>query len=70
MHDARACRLLRTSRLSVGSFNVQREPRAGGRVLTPSLTRGTLCVVDESGRVVRQERIARSSHDACFVVSA
>jgi DNA-binding beta-propeller fold protein YncE len=70
VHDARTGRLLRTSRLPAGSFNVQREARAGGRLLTPSLSRGTLCVVDRSGRVVRQQRIARSSHDACFVVSA
>jgi DNA-binding beta-propeller fold protein YncE len=70
VHDARTGRLLRTSRLPGGSFNVQREARAGGLVVTPSLSRGTLCVVDQSGRVLRQPRIARSSHDACFVVRA
>jgi DNA-binding beta-propeller fold protein YncE len=70
VHDARTGRLLRTSRLPVGSFNVQRESRVAGRLLTPSLSRGTVCVVDERGVVVRQQRIAKSSHDACFVVSA
>ena len=45
---------------------------AGGRieVVLVSLSGGTLCVVDQSGRVLRQPRVARSSHDACFVVSA
>ncbi|MDX6423225.1 MAG: hypothetical protein QOI67_696 [Gaiellaceae bacterium] len=69
VHDARTGRLLRTSRLPVGSFNVQRESRVAGRLLTPSLARGTVCVVDERGVVTRQQRIAKSSHDACFVVS-
>ena len=70
VHDARTGRLLRTSRLPAGSFNVQREAPVHGRLLTPSLSRGTLCVVAPSGRVVREQRIARSSHDACFVASA
>jgi DNA-binding beta-propeller fold protein YncE len=70
VHDARTGRLLRTSRVPGGSFNVQREARAGGLVVTPSLSRGTLCVIDQSGRVLRQLRIARSSHDACFVIRA
>ena len=70
VHDARTGRLLRKSRLPGGSFNVQREARAGGLVVTPSLSRGTLCVVGQSGRVLRQLRVARSSHDACFVVRA
>jgi hypothetical protein len=70
VHDARTGRLLRTSRLPTGSFNVQREARVGGRLLTPSLSRGTLCVVDQTGRLVRQQRVARSSYDACFVLSA
>lgn len=70
VHDARTGRLLRTSRLPGGSFNVQREAPAGGRLLSPSLSRGTLSLIAAGGRVVRQQRIARSSHDACFVVSA
>jgi DNA-binding beta-propeller fold protein YncE len=48
----------------VGSYNVQ---HGGGFVVTPSLGHGTLTVVDERGRVLRRERIARSSHDACIL---
>jgi hypothetical protein len=47
----------------VGSYNVQRGP---GRILTPSLAHGTLCVLDEAGDVLRRVKVASSSHDACF----
>jgi DNA-binding beta-propeller fold protein YncE len=59
-------RLLRTTRVPLGSYNVQ---EGCGVVLTPSLSRGTLCVVSSSGRLLREVRAARSSHDACFVMS-
>jgi hypothetical protein len=36
----------------------------------PSLSQGTLCVADRRGRVLRTIDVARSSHDACFVMSA
>src|SRR6266508_587097 len=58
--------VIRTVRVPVGSFNVQHAE--GGFVLTPSLSRGTLCVADRSGRVVGRVQGARSSHDACFVM--
>ena len=51
----------------VGSYNVQ---HADGWVLTPSLGHGSLSVLDDSGRVLRSEKIARSSHDACVVTAA
>ncbi len=57
-------RALRTTPVPVGSYNVQ---YAHGRVLTPSLGRGDLCVLDERGSVVRTEHVARSSHDVCVV---
>jgi len=57
-------RLLRTTEVPPGSFNVQ---AAGGVVLTPSLSRGTLCVLDRRGRLSLRERVAASSHDACLV---
>jgi hypothetical protein len=45
-----------------------------GRLLrtspVPSLSRGTLCVADRRGRVLWTVDVARSSHDACFVMSA
>lgn len=54
------------SRIPFGSYNVQ---EAGGLVLTPSLSAGTLCVADRRGRVIRCVRAARSSHDACLVMA-
>jgi DNA-binding beta-propeller fold protein YncE len=62
----------RRTRIPAGSFNVQAYAvRLGiNVVLTPSLSQGTLCVVDRAGKVQRHVRVARSSHDACFVVSA
>jgi hypothetical protein len=63
-HDVATGRLLRTARVPVGSYNVQ---EGFGMILMPSLSRGTLCVADGTGRVIRKVRVARSSHDACFV---
>lgn len=60
-------KLLRSEPLPLGSYNVQ---HGFGRVLTPSLSQGTLCVADSDGRVRTRVRVARSSHDACFVMSA
>jgi len=48
------------------SYNVQ---QAYGWVVTPGLGRGTLCVLDRRGRVKWRKTIARSSHDACIVVT-
>jgi DNA-binding beta-propeller fold protein YncE len=56
-------RLLRVTAIPVGSYNIQRGP---GRILTPSLAKGTLCVLDEAGDVMRRVKVASSSHDACF----
>jgi DNA-binding beta-propeller fold protein YncE len=60
-------RVRRTTPIPVGSFNVQ---NGWGRVLTASLSRGTVCVLDGRGDVVTRTRVAASSHDACFVMSA
>ena len=64
VHSARDGSVLRTTAVPVGSYNVQRGP---GRVVTPSLSEGTLCVLDEAGDVMRRVKVARSSHDACFI---
>lgn len=56
-------RLLATTRVPVGSYNVQ---YAAGRILTPSLDEGTLCVLDASGSVTETAHVAPSSHDACL----
>jgi hypothetical protein len=63
VYDERAGRLLRTTRVPVGSYNVQ---FAAGRVITPSLNAGTLCVLDASGLERERVRVAASSHDACL----
>ena len=51
----------------VGSYNVQ---HGFGMILTPSLFRGTLCTFSAGGVAIERTRIARSSHDACFVMTA
>ena len=55
---------LSTTVVPVGSYNVQ---QAGGRVLTPGLGTGTLVVLDDAARILRSERVARSTHDCCVV---
>jgi hypothetical protein len=37
--------------------------------VTPGLDRGSLCVLDRGGRLVRRLQVARSSHDACIVLA-
>ncbi|MFN2468211.1 MAG: YncE family protein [Gaiellaceae bacterium] len=66
LHEVAGGRLLATTRVPIGSYNVQ---QGWGVVLTPSLTRGTLCVVRRGGRMLHRVEAARSSHDACFVMS-
>jgi DNA-binding beta-propeller fold protein YncE len=61
VHDERTRHALRTTELPVGSFNVQ---RLGGRVITPSLSAGTLCVLDVHGRLQERIHVGRSCHDA------
>lgn len=68
VHSAATGHLLGSSRVPVGSYNVQHA--YGGRILIPSLSQGTLCIADARGHVLRTVRVARSSHDACFVISA
>jgi DNA-binding beta-propeller fold protein YncE len=63
VYDERTARLLRTTRVPVGSYNVQ---FAAGRVITPSLNAGTLCVLDARGVERERVRVAASSHDACL----
>jgi DNA-binding beta-propeller fold protein YncE len=57
-------RVLASTAVPVGSYNVQ---AGGARILTPSLERGTLTVLDARGRLLRRIQVARSSHDACFI---
>ena len=55
---------LRTVPIPVGSYNVQ---QADGIVVTPALGRGYLTTVNVEGHVIREQQVARSSHDACIV---
>jgi hypothetical protein len=58
-----AGRLLRSTRVPVGSYNVQ---FGHGRVITASLSRGTLTVLNAHGAVLDVVQVAASCHDACF----
>jgi DNA-binding beta-propeller fold protein YncE len=60
-------RVLHTTSVPVGSYNVQ---EGWGWIMTPSLERGTFCVIDAHGRLRRRVQVASSSHDACFVMAA
>jgi DNA-binding beta-propeller fold protein YncE len=61
---ARRPKLLRSTPVPRGSYNVQ---ASGGTIVTPSLTEGTLCLLDDRGRVYVREHVAVSSHDACLL---
>jgi len=58
--------LLHEARVPVGSYNVT---LGWPGVLTPSLDRGTLALLDPAGRVRHVSRVARAAHDACLVVT-
>jgi hypothetical protein len=58
--------VVRTTEVPKGSYNVQ---EAFGWIVTPSLDRGTFCVLDATGRLVRRVQVSLSSHDACFVMT-
>jgi DNA-binding beta-propeller fold protein YncE len=58
--------VLRMRAIPQGSYNVQ---EGLGVVLTPSLSQGTLCVVDARGAMRNRLRVAPSSHDACFAMA-
>lgn len=55
---------LRSAPIAVGSYNVQ---QADGIVVTPALGRGYLTTATLAGHVTREQKVARSSHDACIV---
>jgi DNA-binding beta-propeller fold protein YncE len=59
--------LVGRARVPVGSYNVT---FGWGSVVTPSLERGTLSILDTRDRVHTVRRVARAAHDACIVVAA
>jgi len=56
-------RILRRTPIELGSYNVQ---HGFGRVITASLLRGTLTVLDAHGALLAVVRVSESCHDACF----
>ena len=60
-HDGR---VLSHAAVPIGSYNVQ---FAANRVITPSLSHGTLAVLDALGRPLRTLHVAGSCHDACVL---
>jgi hypothetical protein len=56
--------LVREARVPVGSYNLT---FGWGRVISPSLARGTLSVFDRNGRIRAVREVARAAHDACIV---
>jgi DNA-binding beta-propeller fold protein YncE len=56
--------LVRETRVPVGSYNVT---FGWSRVLTPSLAKGTLSVLDGNARISTVVHAARAAHDACIV---
>jgi DNA-binding beta-propeller fold protein YncE len=53
----------RTTPVPIGSYNVQ---YGDGRVITASLSHGTLTVLDRRGALLARIQVAASCHDACF----
>ena len=64
VHDLADGRVRHTARVPYGSYNVQ---AGAGAVVTPSLSHGTLTILDRSGRVRHEVDVARAAHDACLV---
>jgi DNA-binding beta-propeller fold protein YncE len=56
-------RVVRSTPIPVGSYNVQYGRR---RVITPSLSKGTLTILNERGALLASVDVAGSCHDACF----
>jgi DNA-binding beta-propeller fold protein YncE len=63
VHSRASGSVVRTTPIPVGSYNVQygRE-----RVITPSLSKGTLAILNERGALLASVHVAGSCHDACF----
>jgi DNA-binding beta-propeller fold protein YncE len=56
--------LVREARVPLGSYNLS---FGWGRVISPSLSSGTLSVLGRDGRVDAIRTVARAAHDACIV---
>jgi DNA-binding beta-propeller fold protein YncE len=63
-HDLTDGRVRNVARVPCGSDNVQ---TGAGAVVTPSLSRGTLTILDRAGRVRHEVKVAPAAHDACIL---
>jgi DNA-binding beta-propeller fold protein YncE len=64
VHGLADGRVRHVARVPLGSYNVQ---AGAGTIVTPSLASGRLTVLDRSGRVTREIKVARAAHDACVL---
>jgi hypothetical protein len=64
VHDLSDGRVRHVARVPLGSYNVH---AAAGSIVTPSLASGRLTILDGSGRVRRELKVARAAHDVCVV---
>jgi DNA-binding beta-propeller fold protein YncE len=62
-HDLRDGHVRHVAHVPYGSYNVQ---AGAGVVVTPSLSRGMLTVLDRAGRVRRELKINHAAHDAAI----
>ncbi len=63
VHSRASGGVIRSTPIPVGSYNVQ---YGRGRVITPSLSKGTLTILNERGALLASVHVAGSCHDACF----
>jgi hypothetical protein len=63
VHSRASGLVVRSTPIPVGSYNVQ---YGRGRVITPSLSKGTLTILSERGGLLASVHVAGSCHDACF----
>ena len=59
--------LVGETKVPVGSYNVT--AFSFGSAVTPSLSRGTVAVLDDSGQVRAVRKVARAAHDACLLTA-
>ena len=64
VHALRDGRVVRRTRVPIGSYNIQ---RTGHHVVTPSLSTGGLTVLNARGIAIEHTRVAAAAHDACIV---
>ena len=64
VHDLADGRVRHVARVPFGSYNVQ---AGAGAIVTPSLASGRLTILDRSGTVRHELKVARAAHDACIL---